>query len=136
MKIPFEERILHDVNKNIYNIACNELKSKGSILKIDEDYIEKCFDDFLFEDLNKLDFLRFTFKYSYILWQNALCYDEVWEAFSFLALRYSCAFVTEAIVEKILSIQKYIQNSRMINISTPVINARIQMHESINSNKE
>lgn len=136
MKIPFEERILHDVYKNIYNITSKELKSKGSILKIDEDYIEKCFDDFLFEDPTKLDFIRFTCKYPYILWQNAYCYDEVWEAFSLLALRYLCAFATEAIVERILSIQKYIQNSRMTNISTPVINARIRMHESVNSNKE
>lgn len=45
-------------------------------------------------------------------------------------LRYSCAFVTETIVERTFSEQNYIQNKRMTNVSSSVMKARLQAKES------
>ena len=51
MKTPFKERIKTDVYINIYQTAKSELVRIGSLINIEEDYIEQKCDEFLFEDL-------------------------------------------------------------------------------------
>ena len=50
MNVPFEERILKDIYKNIYQISKSELVRAGSLLDIDYKYIEIKFDEYLFAD--------------------------------------------------------------------------------------
>lgn len=130
IKTPFEERICKDPYQNIYHESKTELISVGSLIDIPQQYIEEKFDEFLFDDPINLDFIKYTIDPPYLLWQKAYCYDQTWEIFSELALRFSCSFSSETIVERYLSIQKCIQNDKMTNISLPVGKARLQLHET------
>ena len=126
---PFEKRIKQDIFRNLYQIAKSELIEKGKILDISDEYIEEMLDIFLFEDPRKLDFMRYSHENPYLFWRQAYCYDEQWELFSDLALRYESSFSSEAIVERFLSIQKSIQNDKMSNVSVPVVKSRLRLHE-------
>lgn len=126
---PFEKRIKQDIFRNLYQIAKSELIEKGKILDISDEYIEEMLDIFLFEDPRKLDFMRYSQENPYLFWRKTYCFDEQWEIFSDLALRYESSFSSEAIVERFLSIQKAIQNDRMSNVSVPVVKSRLRLHE-------
>lgn len=128
LKTPFEERICKDSYQNIYHELKTELISVGSLIDIPQQYIEEKFDEFLFDDLINLDFIKYTVDPPYLLWQKAYCYDQTWVLFSELALRFSCSFSSETIAERYLSIQ----NDKMRNISLPVVKARLQLHETSN----
>ena len=129
MKTPYEERVKQDIFKDIYHISQTTLIHFGSILGIDEEYIEQKFDEFLFADPLSLDFMKYSFELPYVFWKKVFCYSEEWEIFSELALRFSCAFTSESMVERLLSVQRCIQNGRMSNVSTATLKARLQLHE-------
>ena len=129
MDIPLHNRT--EVYINIYQKAKSELIRIGSLIDIEEEYIEQKFDEFLFEDTLKLQFIKYVVSNPYIFWRKVYCFNEDWEMFSESALRYSCSMTTETPVERILSIQKYIQNNHMTNISLPFLKARLQLHEQI-----
>lgn len=65
MNVPFEERILKDIYKNIYQISKSELVRAGSLLDIDYKYIEKKFDEYLFADPLQIDFIKYSFELPY-----------------------------------------------------------------------
>lgn len=136
IKVPFEIRIKQDIFRNLYQVTKSELLEKGKILDISSQYIEDMLDQFLFDDPQKLDFMRYSHENPYLFWRQAYCYDEQWELFSDLALRYESSFSSEAIVERFLSIQKSIQNDKMSNVSVPVVKARLRLHEMKNDDDE
>ena len=136
LAISYEERTKKDVYRNIYTISKTELTKTGSLIDIDANYIEEKFDEFLFSDPLQLDFIKYSAEVPYKFWQKAFCYDEQWELFSDLALRYSCAFATETIVERMLSIQKHIQNDCMTNVSKQMAKARLRLHHQTNKSKQ
>ncbi|KAK8886853.1 hypothetical protein M9Y10_037886 [Tritrichomonas musculus] len=68
MNVPFEERILKDIYKNIYQISKSELVRAGSLLDIDYKYIEKKFDEYLFADPLQIDFIKYSFELPYNFW--------------------------------------------------------------------
>ncbi|KAK8875854.1 hypothetical protein M9Y10_006029 [Tritrichomonas musculus] len=73
--------------------------------------------------------MRYSQENPYLFWRKTYCFDEQWEIFSDLALRYESSFSSEAIVERFLSIIKAIQNDRMSNVSVPVVKSRLRLHE-------
>ena len=123
---PFTTRIMQDVYQNLYQVSKTQLVESGLLIGIPKEYIEEKFDTFLFEDPMNLQFIDYARDPQYTFWAKAFCFDESWESFSELALRYSCAFTSEAIVERYLSIQKCIQGDRL----TPVIKARLRLHQT------
>lgn len=127
---PFETRNQQEVYHNIYQITKTQLIQTGSLIDIPKEYIEEKYDTFLFEDPLKLQFMDYSVDPPYTFWKKAFCYNESWEMFAGLALRYSCSLTSESIVERYLSIQKCIQGNKMTNISTPVVKARMQLHQS------
>lgn len=133
--IPFADRIDDDIYKNIYHVAKNELLQLGSKFDLSDEYIESKLDTYLFANPLQLDFLKYSMYIQSDFWREAFCYGEEWEDFADLALRFACSFGSEAMVERYLSIQRYIQNSRMTNVSTPMVKARLQLHEINNVNK-
>ena len=110
---------MQDVYQNLYQVSKTQLVESSLLIIIPKEYIEEKFDTFLFEDPMKFQFIDYARDPQYTFWVKAFCFDESWESFSELALRYSCAFTSEAIVERYLLIQKCIQGDRMTNISTP-----------------
>lgn len=73
--------------------------------------------------------MKYSYEPPYKFWRRVYCFDEDWEAFADLALRFSSSFSSEAIVERFLSIQKFIQEDRMTNVSPEIMKARIQLHD-------
>ena len=65
--------------------------------------------------------------------KKAICYKEKWAKFSESSLCFSCAYNSESIVEELLSIQRFIQNDRMSELSTATLKARLQLHKPPNN---
>lgn len=125
----YDIRIQKNIYKNIYKTALNQLIKAGSLLDIPEEYIEAKFNEFLFADPVNLNFMKHSHEPPFKFWRCVYCFDEDWESFADLALRYSSSFSSEAIVERFLSIQKFIQEDRMTNVSPEVMKARMQLHD-------
>lgn len=70
MKTPFKERIKTDLYINIYQTAKSELVRIGSLINIEEDYIEQKFDEFLFEDPLQLGFAKYSSNNPYVFWRK------------------------------------------------------------------
>lgn len=132
----FEERISEDIYKNIYENAKNELNRLCLLLHIDQSYVESKLDSFLFDDPQVLGFSKYCNEKPNAFWRKVYSFNEDWELFSDLALRYASAFVTETIVERTFSEQEFIQNKRMTNVSTSLMKARLQLHESSKKSKQ
>lgn len=132
----FENRIREDIYKNIYENAKNELIRLCLLLHIDQSYVESKLDSFLFDDPQELGFSKYCNEKPNSFWRKVYSFNEDWEVFSDLALRYASAFVTETIVERTFSEQEFIQNKRMTNVSTSLMKARLQLHESSKKSKQ
>ena len=119
---PFETRKQQEVYHNIYQITKTQLLQAGSLIDIPKDYIEDKYDTFLFEDPRKLQIIDYSVDPPYEFWKKAFCFNESWEMFAELALRYSCSFTSKSIVERYLSIQKCIQGRPYFFYITKTIN--------------
>lgn len=128
-ELPYDKRNSDNLYRNVYKTALKQLNEVGSLLDIPEEYIERKFNEFLFADPINLDFMKHSHEPPYKFWRRVYCFDEDWEVFADLALRFSSSFSSEAIVERFLSIQKFIQEDRMTNVSSEVMKARMQLHD-------
>ena len=106
------------------------------MIDIEDNYIEEKFDEYLFSDPLKLDFIQHSQEFPYKFWQKVYSYDEDWEKFVDHALRFCSSFATETIVEHLLSIQKHIQNNQMTNVSKEIVKARMRLHQPTTQQKQ
>ena len=90
-------------------------------------YIEQKLDEYLFADSLSLDIME-TFSWITICFLEKL-FVTTQNKENFKNWLFSCAFTSESIVERLLSIQHFIQNGWMCNIFITTLKDRLQPHE-------
>lgn len=130
-KMSFKEKMKMNIYKELYREGLKTLESYSEILNINPELIIEQFDIWLFDDPTKHPFEQLLNKSPVVMWQMLSSYSKEWELFAYIGLRLSQIGVSEADAERILKNQKEIQASKMTNISTESMQARMILYQNI-----
>jgi hypothetical protein len=114
---------------HMHERTLRELRETAALAGLDVEFIEECFDKWLWEDTRKLPFAKFLAGDPDEMWRQAhKCAG--WSTFSNFALRFITIGTSEAEVERLISVQRDIAALKSVRVTPKMAMARLQMRLS------